>query len=104
MYAVFNVTPGRQVKAEAGSTVKVDYFEGAKAGEKMVFDQVLLVSDGSQPKIGAPFVAAKVHATVIGHGRDAKVIVFKKKKRIDYHKQRGHKQNFTKLHIDSIEA
>jgi large subunit ribosomal protein L21 len=104
MYAVFNVTPGQQVKAAAGATIKVDYFEAAKEGEKMTFDQVLMVSDGSSPKIGTPYVMAKVHATVVGHGRDPKVIVFKKKKRIDYHKQRGHKQHFTKLRIDSIEA
>ncbi|MBI5059848.1 50S ribosomal protein L21 [candidate division KSB1 bacterium] len=104
MYAVFNVTPGRQVKAAPGSTVKVDYFEEAKAGQKLVFDEVLLVSDGAVPKIGAPYVKAKVHATVVGHGRNPKVVVFKKKKRIDYHKQRGHKQHFTTLHIDSIEA
>lgn len=104
MYAVFNVTPGQQVKGSAGTTLKVDYFASAQAGEKMVFDQVLMVSDGSAPKIGTPYLKAKVHATVVGHGRDPKVIVFKKKKRIDYHKQRGHKQHFTTIRIDSIEA
>ncbi len=104
MYAVFNVLPGRQVKGAAGSLVRVDYMETAKEGEKVTFDQVLLLSDGSKVQVGAPFVKAKVHATVVAHGRDKKIIVFKKKRRVDYHKMRGHKQRFTTLKIDSIEG
>lgn len=103
MYAVVKIA-GQQVKAAAGDMVKVARFAEAKEGDKLSFDQVLFVSGGGTPKVGAPFLKAKVHATVIGHGRAKKIIVFKKKKRIDYHKQRGHKQQFTTLKIDSIEA
>ncbi len=104
MYAVFNVLPGRQVKAASGNLVKVDFIETAKEGQKLVFDQVLLISDGAKTQVGTPYVSARVHATVVGHGRDKKIIVFKKKKRIDYHKMRGHKQRFTTLRIESIEG
>jgi large subunit ribosomal protein L21 len=104
MYAVFNVLPGRQIKATKGETVRVDYLDSRNAGDTLVFDQVLMLSDGSVPKIGAPFVNAKVHATVVGHTRGKKVIVFKKKRRVDYHKMRGHKQDYTTIRIDSIEG
>lgn len=104
MYAVFNVSPGRQVKGSKGETLKVDRMADRKEGDKLEFDQVLLVSDGATPKIGAPFLKAKVHATVVSHTRGKKVIVFKKKKRVDYHKMRGHKQQFTTIRIDSIEG
>lgn len=104
MYAVFNLLPGRQVKGEKGETIRVDYLGERNEGDKLVFDQVLMLSDGTTPKIGAPFVKAKVHATVLKHTRGKKVIVYKKKRRVDSKKMRGHKQDYTMIQIDSIEG
>jgi large subunit ribosomal protein L21 len=103
MYAVINV-PGRQIKAEIGQTLRVDYLPSAREGEKIVFDKVLFLSDGQSVRVGTPFVAARVHATVVAHGRDKKIIVFKKKRRVDYHKKYGHRQRFTTVRIESIEV
>lgn len=102
MYAVCQV-PGRQVKVGPGATIRVDYMESHQEGDKIVFDQVLLVSDGQQTTIGSPLLSARVLGTVISHMRDKKIVVYKKKKRTDYHKQRGHKQRYTNVRIDSIE-
>ena len=103
MYAVFSIV-GRQVKAQPGETLRLDYIHTAKEGDKMAFDKVLFVSDGANVRVGTPYVGAKVLATVISHDRGKKVIVFKKKKRTDSHKKQGHRQRFTTVHIDSIEA
>ncbi len=102
MYAVCHIA-GRQLKVSPGETVQVDYIGSAKEGDPVVFDRVLLVSDGPKTTIGKPHVSAKVKATVVGHGRDDKILVYKKKKRTDYHKMHGHKQRFTTVRIDSIE-
>lgn len=103
MYAVC-VIPGRQIKVGPGSMIRVDYQDSHNEGDKIVFDKVLLVSDGQSTKIGTPLLSARVLGTVISHMRDKKLIVYKKKKRTDYHKQRGHKQRYTTVRIDSIEA
>jgi large subunit ribosomal protein L21 len=103
MYAVINV-PGRQIKAEPGQKLKLDFLGDAKEGDKVVFDKVLLLADGAQFRFGTPYVGATVHATVLGHTRGKKVIVFKKKKRIDYHKKHGHRQDYTMVQIDKIEG
>jgi large subunit ribosomal protein L21 len=103
MYAVFSIV-GRQIKAQPGETLRLDYIHSAKEGDKVTFDKVLLFSDGQNVKVGTPFVGAKVMATVISHDKAKKVIVYKKKKRTDSHKKQGHRQRFTTIHIDSIEA
>jgi large subunit ribosomal protein L21 len=103
MYAVFSMS-GQQVKGTPGEQVRVDFMGEAKEGEKVTFDEVLLVSDGAKVRIGTPFVGAKVVATVMGHGRERKIIVFKKKRRVDYHKKHGHRQDYTTLKIEAIEG
>ncbi len=103
MYAVFSIV-GRQVKAQPGDTLRLDYIHTAKEGDKLTFDKVLLFSDGQNTRIGTPYVGAKVVATVVAHDRGDKVIVYKKKKRTDSHKKQGHRQRFTTVHIDSIEG
>jgi large subunit ribosomal protein L21 len=103
MYAVFSHV-GRQVKAQPGQTLRLDFIHTAKEGDKLTFDKVLLLSDGSNVRVGTPFVPAKVVVTVISHDRSKKVIVYKKKKRTDSHKKQGHRQRFTTVHIDSIEG
>ncbi len=101
MYAVFTI-PGRQVKAEPGQKLRVDFMENAKEGDKVTFDKVMLLSDGQNVRVGTPYVGATVHATVVSHDRGKKVIVFKKKRRVDYHKKQGHRQRYTTVMIDSI--
>jgi large subunit ribosomal protein L21 len=63
-----------------------------------------LISDGGKTSVGAPFLKAQVKGTVVAHGRAPKIVVYKKKRRTDSHKMRGHKQRFTTVRIDSIES
>jgi large subunit ribosomal protein L21 len=103
MYAVFS-SSGTQIKAEPGRRIRVAFMRDQKEGDKVSFDRVLLVSDGADTRVGTPFVGAKVLGTVVAHGRTKKVIVFKKKRRVDYHKRHGHRQHFTTVLVDSIEG
>jgi large subunit ribosomal protein L21 len=103
MYAVLRI-PGRQIKAEPGQVFKVDFLESKKEGDKVVFDQVMLLNDGKNVQIGSPYVKAAVHVTVVSHDRAKKVIVYKKKRRTDSHKKLGHRQRYTTVRVDSIEA
>ena len=103
MYAVFSIG-GRQIKAEPDQTLHLDFMGEAKEGAKVVFDKVLLVSDEKGVRFGKPYLEGKINATVVAHGRDKKLIVYKKKRRVDYHKKHGHRQRFTTIHIDSIKA
>lgn len=97
-------TGGRQLRVAAGETVKVDHLS-AEAGEEIRFDKILLVETDGDFRIGAPKVAgAVVRARVLDHGRDPKVLVFKRKRRKMYRKRRGHRQSFTLVKIESIEA
>src|SRR6266498_2001732 len=103
MYAICNLS-GQQIKAEPGRWIQVDFMASKKEGEKVLLDEVLLISNGDNITVGKPHLKAKVHATVLAHTRGDKVTVFKKKRRADYHKMHGHHQLYTKLQIDSIEA
>ena len=103
MHAVLAV-PGRQVRIEPGQTLRVDFMDSAKEGAKIVFDKVMLLSDGQNVRVGTPYVGATVHATVVAHERGKKIIVYKKKRRVDYHKKQGHRQRYTTVRIDSIEG
>ncbi|MBL0060132.1 MAG: 50S ribosomal protein L21 [bacterium] len=103
MYAICNLK-GHQVKVRPDETIKVQYRGDTKPGDIVILDDILLLHTGKELKIGTPTVAAKVHAKVVEHGRDPKVIVFRKKKRTEYRKHKGHKQWFTKLHIEKIEV
>ena len=101
MYAIVEIS-GKQFRVEQNMQVKVPLQHKA-VGETVEFDRVLLVNDGSEVKIGRPVVeGAKVEATVVEHGRDKKVIVFKKKRRKGYKVKRGHRQLFTKIKIEKI--
>ncbi len=101
MYAVFK-TGGKQFRAEAGSRLQVPTLE-AEAGDTVTFDDVLLAGDGEQVFVGRPNVdGAAVKAEVLGHGRDKKVIVFKRKRRKGYRRKQGHRQGFTEIRIDEI--
>ena len=102
MYAVI-ATGGKQYKVSEGDTIRVEKL-GVDAGAKYTFDQVLLVS-GDDVKVGEPTVAgASVEATVVANGKAKKVIVYKYKPKKGYHKKNGHRQAFTQVKIEKINA
>jgi len=99
MYAIIE-TGGKQYKVSAGDTIKVEKLE-AEAGSKFTFDKVLFV-DG---KAGAPYVAgATVVADVLEQGKHKKVVAFKYKPKKAYSRKVGHRQPFTAVKIESINA
>ena len=101
MYAVFR-TGGKQFRAEPGLRVKIPCLE-VEEGKKVTFDEVLLTSDGEAVSVGDPLVkGARVKAEVVRHARDAKVIVFKRKRRKNSRKKIGHRQGFTEIRVDQI--
>ncbi|BAK48240.1 MAG: 50S ribosomal protein L21 [Lachnospiraceae bacterium] len=102
MYAII-VTGGKQYKVSEGDVITIEKLN-AEADEKVTFDQVLAVNDGSL-KVGTPTVAdATVEASVVENGRAKKVIVYKYKRKTGYHKKNGHRQCYTKVKIDKINA
>jgi large subunit ribosomal protein L21 len=101
MYAVFR-TGGKQFRAEPGKKIRIPTME-VEAGESVTFDDVLLAFDGKDVQVGAPLVdGAKVTAEVVRHGRDRKIIVFKRKRRKGYRRKQGHRQGFTEIRVDEI--
>ncbi|PRC91392.1 50S ribosomal protein L21 [Solimicrobium silvestre] len=101
MYAVIK-TGGKQYKVAAGQKLKIEQIP-ADIGSEITIDQVLAVGAGDTLKVGAPLVAgATVVATVVAHGRHDKVTIFKMRRRKHYQKHQGHRQNYTELHIVSI--
>ncbi|MDR3395374.1 MAG: 50S ribosomal protein L21 [Parasulfuritortus sp.] len=103
MYAVIR-TGGKQYKVAAGGKLKVETLT-AEVGSEITIDDVLMVADGDNIKIGAPVVAgASVKATVLSHGRGEKVMIFKMRRRKHYRKTQGHRQNYTEIRIDGISA
>ncbi len=102
MYAII-ATGGKQYKVAEGDSLRVEKL-GAAEGESVTFDQVLVVNDGTM-KIGAPYVeGATVTATVEKEGRSKKVIVYKYKRKTGYHKKNGHRQSYTQVKIEKINA
>ncbi|MBP5304619.1 MAG: 50S ribosomal protein L21 [Lachnospiraceae bacterium] len=102
MYAII-ATGGKQYKVTEGDVISVEKL-GVNAGDTVNFDQVLALNDG-ELKIGNPTVAgASVSASVIEEGRGKKVIVYKYKRKTGYHKKNGHRQPYTKVKIDKINA
>lgn len=94
---------GKQYKVSEGDVIKVEKL-GVAEGETVTFDQVLLISDG-ETIVGKPTVAnASVTASVVCEGKDKKVIVYKYKRKTGYHKKNGHRQLFTKVKIEKINA
>lgn len=102
MYAIIE-TGGKQLKVEEGQSIFVEKL-AAEAGETVTFDKVLFVG-GDDTKVGTPTVeGASVTAKVVEQGRDKKIIVFKFKKRKNYRRKQGHRQPFTKVTIEKINA
>jgi large subunit ribosomal protein L21 len=94
-------TGGKQFTVEPGSTVRVPSLKDEVGAS--VDLEVLTVGEGKETKVGSPLVdGAKVTATVVDHGRAPKIVVFKKKRRKQYKRTKGHRQGYTTLKIDSI--
>ena len=103
MYAIVDIA-GQQFKVEKDQQVFVHRLEGEE-GEKVDFDQVLLIDNGGKVNVGAPAISgAMVTAKIVQHLKGDKVIVFKKKRRKGYRVKNGHRQHFTKIKIENINA
>ena len=103
MYAVVDVA-GSQYKVQEGDRVRVSRL-GTEAGEKLTIDRVLLLGGDGETRVGAPQVeGASVEASVLGHGRADKILVFKMKRRKGFRKKNGHRQPYTEIQIDKISA
>ncbi len=99
MYAVIE-TGSKQYRVAEGDLIEVETLP-LEEGNKIELERVLILSGADGVQVGTPTVeGAKVMATVKGHGRGKKIIVYKHKK--NYHKKQGHRQNFTRLQIDEI--
>jgi len=103
MNAVFS-TGGKQYRVQEGDTVRVEKL-AAEEGASIDFDQVLMVSEGDEVKVGTPYVAGgKVTAKVKTQGRHKKIKILKFKRRKHHLKQMGHRQSYTELEITGISA
>ena len=101
MYAII-ATGGKQYKVSEGDVIYVEKLD-AEEGSAVTFDQVLAVSDADL-KVGADVANATVTATVMEQGKGKKVIVYKYKRKTGYHKKNGHRQAYTQVKIDKINA
>ena len=101
MYAII-ATGGKQYKVAEGDIITIEKL-GVEAGEKVTFDQVLALG-GEELKVGPAVAGATVEASVVKEGRGKKVIVYKYKRKTGYHKKNGHRQAFTQVKIEKINA
>ncbi|PIE40994.1 MAG: 50S ribosomal protein L21 [Gammaproteobacteria bacterium] len=103
MYAVFK-SGGKQHRVQEGDVIKLEKLETA-TGDTVEFDQVLLVANGDDVKVGAPLVeGGKVTAEVVSHGRGDKIRIIKFRRRKHSMKRQGHRQWFTEVKITGISA
>ena len=103
MYAIVDIA-GQQMKVEEGQEIYVHRLKADK-GEQVSFDQVLLIDQDGDINVGTPVIdAAGVTASIVDHVQGDKVIVFKKKRRKGYKVKNGHRQQFTKIKIESIQV
>ena len=101
MYALVEYS-GKQFMLKEGEEIKIPYLD-QKVGSKISFDNVLLFNDGKSDKIGNPYVKSlNCQGKILSHGKDKKVIVFKKKRRKGYHKKNGHRQQYTLVKVDKF--
>jgi large subunit ribosomal protein L21 len=103
MFAIVEIA-GQQFKVEKDQTVYVHRLPHAE-GASIELEKVLLINNNGNVKVGLPTVlGANIKATVLSHLKGDKVIIFKKKRRKGYEKKNGHRQSFTKIKIDTINA
>lgn len=95
---------GFQYKVAEGDVIDIPLLAG-DAGQEITLDKVLLVGSGSDVKIGTPLVeGAEVKAEIIEHGKEKKILIIKKHRRKDYKRKNGHRQDFTKVKITTINS
>ncbi len=107
MYAIADINKV-QFRLQPNDKVRIPLQKGAP-GDVVTFSNILLAGNDDQAKVGSPYIKGTIEGTILAHGRDNKVIVFKKKRRKGYRKLNGHKQDFTliqvtKMDIDGFEA
>lgn len=103
MYAIIE-TGGKQYKVQEGDVLFIEKLD-VEAGDNVEFEQVLAVSNGTELTVGSPVVeGAKVSATVEKNGKAKKIIIYKYKSKKDYRKKQGHRQPYTKVVINTINA
>jgi large subunit ribosomal protein L21 len=101
VYAVMK-SGARQYRASVGDTIRVEKLP-AQVGEQLELEEVLLIADGEEVKIGQPTIAgAKVLATVVAQEKGPKILVFKYRPRKRYRRRSGHRQHYTRLRVDAI--
>ena len=101
MFAVIE-SGGKQHRVEEGEILRLEKL-AAGPGETVTFDRVLLIAQGDDIKVGAPFVdGGEVTAEVVGEGRGEKITVIKFKRRKNYHRKQGHRQSYTKVRVTGI--
>jgi len=101
MYAVVKIK-NQQYRVSPDLSLQVPLLDN-EVGETLKFDEVLMVADGGDVKVGAPTVeGASVDAEVVGHGRSRKIVIFKKKRRKNYRRKNGHRQHYTEIRITGI--
>ncbi len=102
MYAVIK-TGGKQYRVSAGDKLNVETLP-VEAGGEVRFDQVLMLAEGENIDVGAPYVdGARVTAKVIEHGRGDKIRIVKFKRRKHYRRTMGHRQNYTRVEITGVQ-
>ena len=102
MYAII-ATGGKQYKVSEGDYIRVEKLD-ASVGDTVTFDRVLAVKNDDALKVGSDAEGAKVSAVVIEKEKKKKVVVYKYKNKTGYHKKNGHRQLYTKVRIEAIEA
>ena len=103
MYAIVK-TGGKQIKVSQGDKLRVEHLTG-ETGDKITLDEVLLIGDKDKTTVGTPVIeGASVEAKIIDQIRDRKVVVFKKKRRHNYRRKKGHRQHLTVLEVTGINA
>jgi len=100
-YAVIR-TGGKQYRVEPGTTLRIEKLAG-EVGATVEFPDVLLAGDGEAVRIGTPLVeGAVVRGQILAHDRDKKILIFKKKRRKNYRRRRGHRQSITTVRVTEI--
>ncbi|MCK9436214.1 MAG: 50S ribosomal protein L21 [Synergistaceae bacterium] len=103
MYAIIE-TGGKQYRVSAGDKLRLEKIH-AEEGEQVSFDKVILLGKDDGPLIGTPYIdGAVVTAKILEHGKDDKVIVFKYRRKKNYRKFRGHRQQYTLFEFDGIKG
>ncbi|MEI3518957.1 MAG: 50S ribosomal protein L21 [Clostridia bacterium] len=104
MYAIIE-TGGKQYRVKNGDQIAVEKLSNVEDGSKVVFDKVLVVGEGADVKVGAPYVEGSVvEGKVIETGKGKKVVIFKYKAKKDYRKKQGHRQPYTLVEITAVDG